>query len=710
MISPMAFAPVSLTPTIQSVKASVSKILDYPYNTRHKGPIAVVRGVGGGKTFAMVHCQKELNKTAGMLPLLITFNSEWGTDIDFSLYKETFSPSDPARAYALAVISRMASVYFGVSLATIAEKLSAEQGEIFFTKGLSGSEYISLFCVFLARDKGVRDVVLMVDEVIKGDAALAENYPGHKDAAKFLRHSLLGHDFTPYGIRTALVLSGLMASVAGVTPSDKLVYTFELNENLPANDVVRELFLMGVDEHGRTYPIVARLQSADVAEEGAGGMGKLSVAESEFYARKVLETVAIVLSSLPRCLEFAQDEIRRCVDHTTEPPSLLVTPKLVRQIFDSVMSQFEQRYPALHSAGLPEPRLMFATLYGQSVVHDKSVAKGIMASLFVNSLKPADFIKQMPHDDEYNDIVLRTSILSLNAAMGRCSVSARKNDDDVGDCMRRVFDMVLSWTHSISSVHQIGSTLEDLSLIWMELMLTAAIQASEPHVVVNELLQLHTLPRPGINPSIKRFLKEEITLPTPFEPIMVVNVKASFSCKKGATEIIEELNKIELTEDSPCVLLKSAGGDHWDFGLAFLGAKRHDDGERPVRVILFGNKARAVLVQKAEVDADDARNVPQDQATKVMLAAQQCDKSGRGIGSTIARNEHTFMYLTAFEGDSRVEGNVFIIGREDTQGFFKFMYPFYAAVKAGEEWERNEGNAEGSLKGKKLRGGYVNKD
>jgi hypothetical protein len=203
-------------------------------------------------------------------------------------------------------------------------------------------------------------------------------------------------------------------------------------------------------------------------------------------------------------------------------------------------------------------------------------------------------------------------------------------------------------------------------------------------------------------------MKELVSLPTD-QTVPIIEIAHSFYLADGKPDIamLDALNHdVVLTEDRPCVLLKfTVKGNCVDYALAFLGRKLKGVKLRPMRLMLFENKSIP------ELDASGAAKLPTDftlplrqdkrekgpgyQAMVVRSAAtkfraeRKVTAKDRGVGFSVARGEYLFVYQTVMEGHSYAVDNVLVLGRADTEKYFNFMFPLYAAVRAGKEIGKN---------------------
>lgn len=555
---------------------------------------------------------------------------------------------------ALATVARAASSVFNISYASSVELLLTHQAEIVAVFGHKlGWRMLIYFMGYLAKRVSVTGVVLLVDEAVRAEEKLLGLYPAQKDAMSTVRHALLNYQYEKLmpGLRAALVLAGLEVSVAGSTDSRKVIYPFILCEHLNGSAVVDNLFLMDLDPTDSTlYPV-----------DPTGSES------SSAACREVLVRVASALSSLPRALEFAQDEIRRRIDRTGEVWTIAVSNQLVEQIFEGTLSTFRQFYPSLRNNGLPSPRLVFALLYGKRVLLNPEVTSYIRGSMFVNSLDATTFPLQ-PNKPEW--IELRSSIVSLNAAIA-------EQPGWVQNYLRNLFALIRSWAAATLQKAPVGILLDEIAVAWMRTKLAAATANGNTDVSLWDLLHLteNQVFNRRRNPTMAAYRKETILLPSEISPpndrppLEIVQLQSSFRHPAGAGALISELNAITLFEE-----------DCFDYALVFLGKKDPTNGLRLKRIVFFDNKSiteldpscgqplptNATLIQAPKKEPGYRAIYLQHVAANYFEENKQTDSAGDGLGDTVARGEYIYVYHTTMEGDSYSVDNVLTIGRKDS--------------------------------------------
>jgi hypothetical protein len=217
IIEPTEYPPIDLEEPVKVAIDHVLQVLALSPESKSKGPIHVVRGVGGGKTLALTVLRGSLAAMDDVLPILITYNSRWSVD-DFQRLATLF-PDRCDVGYALTVLARMASTYYDVSRDDAESMLYAYEVTLKgLMQGLSGRDAIAAFTIHLARHANKTQVVLLVDESVACVEALDKTYHQYRPTgsvmSKYLIDAMLEFRYDEYGLRGALVLSGTVPVIA----------------------------------------------------------------------------------------------------------------------------------------------------------------------------------------------------------------------------------------------------------------------------------------------------------------------------------------------------------------------------------------------------------------------------------------------------------------------------------------------------------------
>ena len=105
-----------------SIEEEAQRVVDMSKERPHprKPVLAIVRGMGGGKTRLLEELRRQLLVQRKVLCLFITFNGHWVIRKETEAWPRCESPS---MLYALLSITRMASVFYGLDIDVVVKKL-----------------------------------------------------------------------------------------------------------------------------------------------------------------------------------------------------------------------------------------------------------------------------------------------------------------------------------------------------------------------------------------------------------------------------------------------------------------------------------------------------------------------------------------------------------------------------------------------------------
>ena len=267
---------------------------------RSKPLFAMVRGWGTGKTRALTEIMKEicLKYHKDVFVVAITCSGAWQVGDTYDIWPGV---SSAYQSYALSVVSRMASMCFGVELSKVCalmrEPLSGYVDLVRETKG-NAKDYIRQFIIWITEwvkvkakkfRKGIDTFVLLVD-----DAVAMEDYIGKKfgvwDSTLVVREALLGMSWFSTAIHVSLAISSLTIAPIGRHRSKRKIVSILLPDALSGDQIIELIWWKCVTEE-RAYlsqpPLV------------------LTVTE-----RNRLLFLAKMVSQIPRLVEMVNDFFR----------------------------------------------------------------------------------------------------------------------------------------------------------------------------------------------------------------------------------------------------------------------------------------------------------------------------------------------------------------------------------------------------------------
>lgn len=671
LINPMSYKAVDMEDLLHCSICTIKGVLDESLYSVQRGALGAARGVGGGKSFFMAKLHEQLRSSEykHMLPILITFGDRWGTS-DFYRYKCMF-PANPEQAFALAVISRLASVCFNLPHQLVVDRIveASDMWQRLFHWDLMQNR-VALFLVYLAQRRGgIRDIVLLVDDADQSKAALTDVYrPKNTFDYTFGLHAALLRDdvLSEFGMRGAYVESGVMPTVAMSNAAGPRSYSMVLSEHLNSTTVTHSLFLTDLDPDGSMHAVTPYLSSEDTAY----GNDK----NGTDVAFEWLRQVAAYYAHSPRALEFAQDYLRCRVDRNTTPRSLVVTSLLVEGLFEYVEKQFKQINPVLYNNCTPSVDALYG-MFLNKVVHSKPhVFEGLRCSLYTNSLLRFQGFLGV---SEESHIGLRTTLPSLNAAV--CGSPLVNTTDTIEFYLYNLCKIYREYVVAYPRASR-ERTLKDLSAGWLQLKLTLSARNGNQFIYVYDLLKTGCV---GLNPrcdipftTVHNYLEYNVTLPTsgvvPMYTLTHAFNATTATASGVSTAVLDESNTIQLSEQVPCVVLKAAEGDCWGYGFAFLDEKNIS------RVIIMGT----------EVEESGDGSTPRCDAQYYLIqkVAGTYKVKGSGIGDAIATGNFIYVCHSTADGKSfeREGASIVTLRPENLKFYYNNMLGPFLSIK-GEE-------------------------
>ena len=347
--------------------ATVIDIAEILPGTRNKPVLGVVCGMGGGKTRLIEELRRALlmmhgrSRKASMglrpvlvLPFAFTFNST----MDLNREDYTWS-SNPDVCFACSVVVRLASVFYGLSLATVETMISSMLSMGVGQDRTFPVELIRGFLMHAVRKvPNATTVVVMVDEILKAEDGFQEKFPLElRFRPASILHEALLDDRIAEGVDAALVISSLTVTAMGLTTSGRRVVPL----------------------------ILPALKEKDIVK-------KWWKCEEES-----LNCLAAALAPLPRSVEIAATFLKDCRARTVP---LVVSPELVKDFWLHLIPILQQMY----SAPKPSEKHMRNAIYGEEIDLNDVEMKLIKYSIFTNSLRkfnvvngeaPVKFIPQV---------------------------------------------------------------------------------------------------------------------------------------------------------------------------------------------------------------------------------------------------------------------------------------------------------------------------
>jgi hypothetical protein len=324
------------------------------HKARTRDQFILCEAQGGGKSLALTMISIALASFTDILPLPVTFVCPGSTD-DLQAITTLF-PQRPDVGLALAVVSRMASAFYGLDRDEVVPRFYAHESALWkaMDGALSGKDVVAAFAIYLAQQAGVKKVVLLVDGYNHCNWELGLCYSPYlplatDSVASCLGDAMLSFEFDQFGLSGALVLCGNTPAGAAFR-TGKRILPVKLRDSLDPTSVVAKRFLVDIDVTDRSrHAVIPKLPLCGTSETSV--------------ALRVLEFIAAMYNGVPRGLECVHDELRRLVDRSATPRELVLTPEKVSTVLRNAMAKFREEYFRLPGAYIP-PDHMYATLFG----------------------------------------------------------------------------------------------------------------------------------------------------------------------------------------------------------------------------------------------------------------------------------------------------------------------------------------------------------
>ena len=324
------------------VKGNCDMIIDTakdPPDNRWKELVAVVRGMGSGKTRCLEEVRRELLKRPGVLPIGITFNAGSG----FKDYEMGWG-GDCDTSFALMVIVRCASALYDVDLGKMRQLMDRN------LRGLeiesAGYHLIDMFLRYVVSNerktgKQIDDVVIIVDEVVKAESKPKEVYKYSVQSSAILREALLNEKVEPFDFNAALCISSLELSSFGSSQFGRSITSLRIPSALSPLRIVREWWEAKKDEEG------------------------------------ILLYVAACVNSLPRAVEIVATYLTEHSDRSKDQ-------SFIRDLFAYLREELSDRYAW---KTFPERNLLYSIIFAKSVPLDDKVQRYVAHSILLNSVE-----------------------------------------------------------------------------------------------------------------------------------------------------------------------------------------------------------------------------------------------------------------------------------------------------------------------------------
>ena len=487
-----------------------------PPSSRWKPVLAVVRGMGSGKTRCFEEIRRELLRRPGVLPLGITFNS--GQNIDGSEY---LWGNNHQTAFAFMIIARCCSVLFDKDFDDMRNLITRELPRL-NTGGMKkiGRDTIDEFLRFVvakvrSQGRDVNDVVVIIDEVVKAEDGLNERYGNKAEACSVLREAILDEKTKPFNFNATLCISSLRLKPLGYPTSDRPVETLRLPSMLSPQRIVTEWW---------------KCRDED---------------------KRVLLYVAACVNTLPRAVEIVGKYLNK---HSDQP----IDQNFIKDLFVDFKMMLRFRY---QFGNFPHANLIYSIVFSKYIPLDDTAQSYIAQSILLNSIETC-----LPKVVN----ILPESSLAVLAAIGDDNKVKEGIEKDTEDIYQDVLQEVVRLAGK--NVRE-GIPFEHFVTMWMKYRWLVAFTANK-EIKFGELLGISEEKINRINfKTIRNALSLIATTRPPTErDFEYLKINSNYD-EAGH---IREVKALFVDADNRMAFRKGAEGDKFDFVAALYQGEEVD--------------------------------------------------------------------------------------------------------------------------------------
>lgn len=604
----------------------MKKIAGMELDNRNKPVGAILRGIGGGKTRALEEMRRFMLNTDDVLPIAITFNGRW-------LVNEVLDdwPGATVRAsYALSLIARMASVLYGISFEAAHDSLLGYVDPFMNTPSFSTNAiraFVNHTIGAVNKVRGERGavnyVIVMVDEATQMEEYISEKF-GVKSITSTLQSALLGEEFTTdeaINVNIALLISSLKIGAFGLTPSRRGIHQIKLPDQLPASEVVDSWWLRG---HSGEHINV------------------------DGVTHTALRKLASTMSRNMRMCEIAAEFIHKLQAQRSGPIDFVGKRSSMKDLLEFLRSGIRLRY-VRHTVPWG---LLYSIIYGDIVrVTDVGVAEVLERSIISNAAPPNG-----------GEFVPQSSLMALLTLV---------DDFDVGhDAMEAILQSIIEYNED-------GVVLESFLRHWMKVRIFIAFKCHK-ELSVSSLLGISEVESSGLPASLETKFDELLPVGGAYR-IREVSLSSTSRDDDEGQVLADELKKIEVSAESPIVLVKPRPFETFDLAL-----KLFRRGQMPLYVLLD--------CKSAMKDDKEARlGLPILSLKERAEDGKQSSYSSREKltgDRKIPLDDFAYVYMMSYSAKTTGDDEVAYLGRTCTQKFLGPLWETYVVLRSTMPQER----------------------
>lgn len=557
-----------------------------------------------------------------MLPIAITFNSDWPVKSDV----DDWPGATASVSYALSVISRIASVLYGLNILEARTLILQSAQSLLHKKWdetpVDASNVIRAFIMHIIRavnlvrgERGpIKYAIVMVDESMVIEKHIVDTF-AVSNITSILRSAVLDVNFTAC-VHFSLLISSLKVDAFGFTLAGRGVFEIKLPANLPASEVVDSWWLRG--------------DSSERIEVNDG-------------SRKALYNLAATMNSNMRMCEIAADYIQQLHAKNGTPINFLSKKGdqgNLKNLIVNIRQKIKKRY-----AEFTVPfGLLHSIVYGGEVsVVDADVANALQQSVITNSAPPKG-----------DAFVPQSSFLALltmvkNFGIGRVS-------------MESILESMQKYTLA-------GDVSESFLQHWIKVRLFVAFSQPDATLSLSSLLGMDSLDFEGFDGEFGSLLVKPLEIGDP-RFIKVYHLSSMSYDDNGGQALAMELKNIKVSAGSPVVIAVPMEKEAFDLALKVY---RHD--KAPLFVLIDCKSA----VERGKKTRPSSLTLKQ--RTEDGKQSVHCRDTLSGDGK-IPLDDLVYVYMMSHSAESTGNDGVAYLGRTCTQRFFGPLWETYITLRS----------------------------
>jgi hypothetical protein len=580
-----------------NVIQAVDSILETSKTDSRKNVLAITRGMGGGKTRALVEINKQLLQLPNVFPMAITFNSRWkkvNWELDMS----------PKKVFVYQLVIRMLSIFYGKPLLvldnhylrqTLRENIQlVPDNDTAFMFDILHQTIVHMSRKLQhARENGqtIDTFVLMIDETVKLSSYMKILFKkglsyNLQDLFSDLRETVL--DTSIGGMNGALLLSSLDLGPVFYTASDRAVYPIPIASRLAPEEIVNKWWIMN------------------------SFLGQMFANQTDFD--HMLLPLAATVADLPRTAECLTQALVTVLQSKTQKDEKISKGRLfgsINDVWQKAKENVKVRYPG---ENVLAPSHLLPVLFQKSISSDNihiPVMDHIKNSAFTNQI--LEFPKEEHEKTDPFSIVPTTSFIFL-ASKGLKDGILNSRLQAIDKAVVDSVELKMEIDGKAVAVKPLGHLLEQVVhqsfLLKFDCLIRSASDVKqsifgERGIKVKEVLGI---PQFTKVPSASQFMKvlnftlsNDLVFTLEDVDEYTISFQLSHQLQKQEQEInwIKEVDKIVKSSPHNMVyIFQSAPGDAFD-GLVVL---RSPSNQNELSLFFYDCKSRQVLGTNMSVE------------------------------------------------------------------------------------------------------------